>query len=364
MELSLSKDSPGDIGDAIDREDRPFDEGSSEMSFYNQRCNSPTSSPFTSEAAWTREAEKEMGYETDCESFEGIVNSSLYPPPPPPPAPGAKTTLPTIPEDVQMSAIVQEQGAMETPTGADGNGSLQNSKDPMTPNSSPDKGKAIDKKAHPFYNGCGDWSEVKRSRDVPIELSSIMEHVKSSYINQEYKVGEQAGDGQEFGQKAIDKQAHWSYDGTGDWYKMERSRYDPVQLSSIMDLVESSIHNEYKEGEQGDDGQEFWQKCWDTDRADMRPKDQSTLRECNWEKLTEDTPQDTPLTISGLQLRMLEFKRRATELDLDDKDYAQSQAIMKKFETKAIVSQIRAQELNHHIALVSLLIANSVVSKT
>jgi hypothetical protein len=296
MELSPSKGSPEDTGDAIDREKHPFDEVSLEScSSYNGSYNTPPS-----EAAWMRMAEQEMGYETDCESFERIVNSSLYPPPPPPPAPGTKTILSTITEGVQMSAVVQEQSAVETPTGEDGKGSLQNSKDTMTPNSSPDKGKGIDKQAHPFYDGSWDWSGGKRSRD------------------------------------------------------------DPVELSKLMDLVESSIHPEYEEGEQGDDGQEFWEKCWATDRADMRPKDQSALRECNWEKFTEDTALDTPLTISGLQLRMLEFKRRATELDLDDKDYAQSQAIMKEFETEAMVFQIRSQELNYHITLVRLLIANFV----
>jgi hypothetical protein len=304
MELSTSKDSPGDTGDAIDREVHPLDEGSSERSSYNEGCNSPL--PGSPEDVWMREAEKEMlgAAGSDCESFEGIVNSSLYPTPPPPPAPGTKTLLTTITEVVPMSAIVQEQGAVETPTGAHGKGARRNSKDTMSPNSLPDKGKAIDKRDHWWYDGSGDWSEVRRSRDDPVQLSSIMEHVKSSYINQEYK-----------------------------------------------------------EGEPGDDGQEFWEQCWATDRVAERPKDQSALRECTWEKLTEDTTRDKPLNISGLQLRMLEFKRRATELDMDDKDYAQAEAIMKEFQTEAMIFQIRVQDLNLRIASVRLLIANFVVSR-
>jgi len=300
MELSNSKDSPEETGSAIDEEGQSFYEGSSERSSYNQCTNSPPLDPFTPADFPTSGSEKEMGADgSDCKSYEGIVDSSLYPTPPPPPAPGTTTTLSTIPEDVPMFAIVQEQGAVETPTRANGKGARRNSKDPVAPNSSPHKGKAIDKRAHWFYDGSGDSSEVRRSRDDPVQLSSIMEHVKSSYINQEYN-----------------------------------------------------------EGELGDDGLEFWQECWATDRVVERPKDQSAMRECTWEPLTEETP----LTISNLQLRMLEFKRRVTEIDMDDKDYAQSQAIMKDAETEAKLYQIRVQDLNLHIASVRLLKANFVVS--
>jgi hypothetical protein len=300
MGLSNSKDFPEDSGEAIDREEHPFDEGSFERSSFNERSNSPPPCYPTSADVPTSGSEEKMGADgRDYASYDVIVNSSLYPPPPPPPAPGTTTTLSTIPEDVPMFAIVQEQGAVETPTRANGKGARRNSKDPVAPNSSPHKGKAIDKRAHWFYDGSGDSSEVRRSRDDPVQLSSIMEHVKSSYINQEYN-----------------------------------------------------------EGELGDDGLEFWQECWATDRVVERPKDQSAMRECTWEPLTEETP----LTISNLQLRMLEFKRRVTEIDMDDKDYAQSQAIMKDAETEAKLYQIRVQDLNLHIASVRLLKANFVVS--
>jgi hypothetical protein len=311
MELSNSKDSLEDTGDAIDREEHPFNEGSFESSSFNERSLSPPSCSPTSADVLTSGSEKDMGGAdgSDCKSYEGIVNSSLYPTPPPPPAPGTTTTLSAIPEDVPMSgpekemgvdrgdsasydgtvnshsglapppplypgtttplatitenvptsAVVQEQGAVEMRTGANGKGAPRNSKDTKAPNSSPDKGKAIDKQAHWFYDGIGDWSEVRASRDTPVRLSTVMEDASLSYINQEY----------------ID-------------------------------------------GEVGDDGQEIWQECWATDRVVERPKDQSAMRECTWGPLTEDTP----LTISGLQLRMLEFKRRVTELDMDDKDYA------------------------------------------
>jgi hypothetical protein len=350
MRLSNSKDFPEDSGEAIDREEHPSYEGSLERSSFNERSNSPPPCSPTSADFPTSGSEEIMGADgRDYASYDVIVNSSLYPTPPPPPAPGTTTTLSTIledvpmsgpgkevgadrgdlasydvtvnsrsclapppplapgttiplatiTEDVQMSTVVQEQGAAEMCTGANGKGARRNSKDTMAPNSSPEKGKAIDKQAHWFYDGIGDWSEVRASRDTPVRPSTVVEDASLFYINQEY----------------ID-------------------------------------------GEVGDDGQEIWQECWATDRVVERPKDQSAMRECTWEPLTEQTP----LTISNLQLRMLEFKRRVAEIDMDDKDYAQSQAIMKEAKTEAMLFQIRVQDLNHHIASVRFLNANFVVS--
>jgi hypothetical protein len=48
---------------------------------------------------------------------------------------------------------------------------------------------------------------------------------------------------------------------------------------------------------------------------------------------------------------------------MDDKDYAQGEAIMKEFQTEAMIFQIRVQDLNLRIASVRLLIANFVVSR-
>jgi hypothetical protein len=350
MGLSNSKDFPGDSGEAIDREEHPSYEGGLERSSFNDRSNSPPPCSPTSADVPTSGSEEKMGADgRDYASYDVIVNSSLYPPPPPPPAPGTTTTLSTIledvpmsgpekemgvdrgdsssydvtvnsrfclappppltpgtttplatiTEDVPMSTVVQVQGAVEMRMGANRKGARRNSKDTMAPNSSPDKGKAIDKQAHRFYDGIGDWDEVKASGDTPVRLSTVMEDVSLFYINQEY----------------ID-------------------------------------------GEVGDDGQKIWQECWATDRVVERPKDQSVMRECTWEPLTEQTP----LTISNLQLRMLEFKRRVTEIDMDDKGYAQSQAIMKEAETEAMLFQKRVQDLNLHIASVRFLKANFVVS--
>jgi hypothetical protein len=205
-----------------------------------------------------------------------------------------------------MLEIVQEQDIREQDMGENGQGALRNSKGSLNPNSnhsSPNKEKSVDRQVHWFYDGNSDWASWKTPRDSPLRHSSIMEDAPMHLIDQAYR---------------------------------EEGKTD-----------------------ESDKSQEIWQEYWDRDCVVERPKGQGRApRECSWEKLTEDTP----LTITGLQLRMLEFKGRVAELENANMDDDQAEAYMRELETEAMLFQIRVKDLKEHGMSVRLLGANLAAS--